>query len=82
MELMEGAVNSMLAAYWLLCILGLRYPLQMLPILLWELLWKSIWLIVIAVPKLATGMIVVFPFITPWRYVFLTYMRKHGERWR
>ncbi|CAH1200660.1 hypothetical protein PAECIP111893_01523 [Paenibacillus plantiphilus] len=96
MELMESAVNSMLAAYWLLCILGLRYPLQMLPILLWELVWKSLWLIVVAVPQWATGvmdestwevafsclMVVIFPFIIPWRYVFLIYVKRRGERWR
>ena len=43
-ELMEGVVACMLTAFWL-CQSGLRYPLLMLPLLLWELVWKTIWLI-------------------------------------
>jgi hypothetical protein len=35
-ELMQGMASCMLAAFSLLCVLGLRYPLQMLPVLLWE----------------------------------------------
>ena len=38
----------MLAAFSLVCALGVRYPLQMLPVLLWELLWKGLWLATIA----------------------------------
>lgn len=30
-ELMQGQASCMLAAFSLLCVLGLRYPLQMLP---------------------------------------------------
>ena len=45
----------MLAAFGALSALGLRCPLQMLPVLLWELLWKSIWLIVVAVPLWSAG---------------------------
>ena len=41
-ELMEGQASCMLAAFSLLCILGLRFPLQMLPVLLWEVLWNTL----------------------------------------
>ena len=39
----------------MLSVLGLRYPLQMLPLLLWELVWKTIWLIVVAAPLWSAG---------------------------
>ena len=48
--LMEGVVTSMLVALSLLSFLGLRYPLQMLPILLFELAWKVIWVAVVVLP--------------------------------
>jgi hypothetical protein len=95
-ELMEGVVGCMLAAFSALCVLGLRHPLQMLPLLLWELLWKSIWLATIALPQWQAGrldagteataiaclLVVVFPFAVPWRYVFERYLRMPGESWR
>jgi hypothetical protein len=49
-QLMQGVVCCCLAAVSVLALLGLRYPLQMLPLLFFELVWKSIWLIVVAVP--------------------------------
>jgi hypothetical protein len=48
--LMQGMVRCMLAALSALSILGLRYPLRVLPLLLFELAWKAIWLIVVALP--------------------------------
>ena len=77
-ERMEGVVACMLFAFSVLSILGLRYPLQMLPLLLWELVWKSIWLIVVALPLWSAGqmdestwetayaclMVVIIPFVT------------------
>ncbi len=92
----ESVVQCMLFAFWALSIVGIRYPLQMLPILLWELIWKSTWLIVVALPLwLAHKMddptmlmvpsilgVVIFPFIIPWRYVFKQYVQHRGDRWR
>src|SRR5712692_1483797 len=49
-DLMHGVAMSLLAAISVLAVLGIRYPLQMLPLLLFELLWKSIWLIAVALP--------------------------------
>lgn len=95
-ELNRGVVASMLAAFSALSVLGLRYPLQMLPLLLWELAWKTIWLIVVAYPLWSSGQMdaatretaseclvaVIIPFIIPWRYVFAHYLKKPGDRWR
>jgi hypothetical protein len=95
-ELMEGVVACMLTSFSLLSILGLRYPLQMLPLLLWELVWKSIWLFVVAWPAWRAGQmdhgtwatteaclwVVVVPLVTPWRYVFEHYVKKRADRWR
>lgn len=95
-ELKEGVVVCMLASFSALSVLGLRYPLQMLPLLLWELVWKSIWLIVVAFPLWSSGqmdestwattldclVVVIVPFVIPWRYVFAHYVKKRGDRWR
>lgn len=95
-EPMEGVVACMLAAFSALAVLGLRYPLQMLPLLLWELAWKSIWLLAVALPLWLSGqmdqatwattsaclMAVIIPFAIPWRHVFAHYVMKRGDRWR
>ncbi|QGQ99140.1 hypothetical protein EHS13_31820 [Paenibacillus psychroresistens] len=95
-ELKEGVVNCMLAAFSLLCALGLRYPLQMLPILIWEMLWKAIWLSIVALPLWSSGqmddatmnvaisclVVVIVPIGIPWRFVFARYVKKRGDRWR
>lgn len=95
-ELKEGVVECMKFAFSALSVLGLRYPLQMLPLLLWELVWKLTWLIVVALPLWFSGtmdeatletaltvlVIVIFPFGIPWRFVFAHYVKKAGDRWR
>ena len=95
--LMRGVVCALLSAVSLLAVLGLRYPLQMLPLLLFEVVWKSIWLIAFALPlwsahridpntgetvKTLLGSIVFFPLVIPWPYVLAHYVRKPGDRWR
>src|SRR6266704_3357333 len=46
----QGVVRSFLGAVAVLALLGIRYPLQLLPLMFFELVWKSIWLIAMALP--------------------------------
>ena len=97
LSLMDGVVDSMLAAISIMALLGIRYPLQMLPLLLFELTWKSIWLIAFALPrwsaqdidagtretiKACLMGIVIFPISIPWGYVFTQYVSQPGTRWK
>lgn len=92
----RGVIPSMLGALWVLACLGVRYPLRMLPVLLFEVVWKTIWLVDYGIPQWRAGVntaqfredftaialvIIVIPAI-PWRYVSCNYFRKRGERWR
>ena len=95
-SLMQAVVNAMLAALSALAILGLRYPLQMLPLLFFELAWKAIWLLAVALPLWSAGrmdaatlgtvyeclLAVIFLVVIPWPYVFANYVAKPGDRWR
>ena len=93
----RGVIPSMLAGMWMLACFGLRYPLQMLPILLFELAWKSIWLLDYGLPQWRAGVNtpvfkedfkaialgpLVFILVVPWGYVFRHYLKKPGARWR
>jgi hypothetical protein len=94
--LFDGVVTCILTAMSLLALLGLRYPVRLLPILLFECGWKLIWLSVVAAPKLATGnldaatqevmvnslLVVIILAVVPWRYVWQQYVTAKGDRWR
>jgi hypothetical protein len=94
--LFEGVETCMLVALSLLAFLGLRYPLQMLPILLFELAWKFIWVAVVVLPLWITNqmdpatlkvfysclVVLIVLAVIPWRYVVAQYVTKQGDRWR
>jgi hypothetical protein len=94
--LFEGVETCMLVALSLLSFLGLRYPLQMLPILLFELAWKFIWVGVVVLPLWIADQIdpatlqvfysclvvLIVLAVIPWRYVVAHYATKRGDPWR
>jgi hypothetical protein len=88
----ESAAYGLWAALSLLSVLGLRYPIQMLPLLLFQFGYKVIWLIAIALPQwdafksteLAQTMfigVIVDVIAIPWLYVFRNYALRRGDRW-
>lgn len=92
----KSVIRALLGALGLLCLLGLRYPLQMLPLLLLELLWKVIWVVASVLPMWqGPGLdgyasetliecligIVLLPLVIPWGYVIARYVRTPAEPW-
>ena len=92
----RGVTPSLLGAVWLLAFLGLRYPLAMLPLLMFELAWKTIWMLAYGLPQWSTGQFpptfaedsfniafgAVLLFVIPWGYVWRHYVKRPGARWR
>lgn len=92
----EGVVAALLTAMSLLAFLGLKYPVKLLPLLIFESAWKLIWLGVVALPHLVAGdvspgmdrmlvsvsLVVVILAVTPWDYAWKTYVRAPGDPWR
>jgi hypothetical protein len=86
---MRAAAWSMFAAYSLLSILGVFRPLKMLPLMLFVVFYKSIWLLFVAYPLWAAGRLAgspaeemarVFMWVpvaivaVPWKYVLDKYV--------
>src|SRR5215210_1047433 len=94
--LMEGVKTSMLVALSLLSFLGLRYPLKMVPILLFELGWKAIWVAVVVLPLWTADqldpatlqvfysclVVLIVAAVVPWRHVVRQYLTEQGDPWR
>ena len=94
--LAEGTVQCLLVAMSVLALLGVRYPVKMLPVLLFEVAWKLLWLGYIALPlwmddkldgatldqigKLLWVMIIIA--VIPWRFVAARFVRAAGDPWR
>ena len=95
--IMSNVARCLMAAMAPLMLLGLRYPLKMLPIMLFEFFWKTIWIVAFGLPLWlghnvtpdimetikATGMgVVLCPIVIPWGYVYANYVKPRGDRWR
>src|SRR4051812_28892951 len=93
----RGMIDCFLAGLWVFSFFALRYPLQMLPVFLFEFVWKTIWLLDFGLPRwlagaitpqlrkdlLEIGLIPILALpIIPWGYVWRHYVKEPSERWR
>lgn len=92
----DGVVACLLTGMSLLAFLGLRYPVRMLPILLFEVTWKLLWIGVVAIPDLAAdtlddatkqvlincSLVVLIIAVIPWRHAWTRFARTPGDAWR
>ena len=94
---LTGVVRGLLSTVALLALVGVRYPLRMLPLLFFELLWKAIWVLAYGLPlwlgqKLdaSTGQtlsdclvgLVLVPIAIPWGYTVRHYFKAPADRWK
>lgn len=85
-----GVAISFYAAFSLLCLLGIRFPLKFLPLLLIQLIYKSAWLVSTYLPAYQANLVnenlsswfwVMAPgiaidlLVIPWKYVYLEYIK-------
>jgi len=91
-DAITGAAFSFWAALAGLSVLGIRYPLAMLPLLFMQLFYKTFWMFAVYLPLRAAGRstdltqgfliaIVLDLVVIPWTYVYAHFWRKPGERW-
>ncbi len=95
-HVVDGQATCMLAAFSILCLIGIRFPLLVLPVLLWEALWKTLWLAIVPLPQWVAGrldealkpsvfacsMVLLVYLAIPWGYVFRQYVQAKATGWR
>jgi hypothetical protein len=96
LPLYEGVTLCLLTATSLLAFLGLRHPVRLLPVLLFETAWKLLWIGLVALPQAVDdgldsdttqvltncSLVVLIIAVVPWGHVWRTYAAAPGERWR
>lgn len=93
----HGIGMSFLGALTLLSLVGVRYPVKMIPLLVFEFTWKLIWTLAIWLPlwlahrvdpDTADSFVAIFagvvlvPIVLPWDYIWKRYVAAPGDRWR
>ena len=93
----RGMLHSMLTGLWLVSFIALRHPLLMVPMYLFEIVWKTAWLLAYGLPQWTAGRVTdqlrtdmfeigffpfVFALVIPWGYVWRRYIKAPGDRWR
>ena len=92
----HGVGMSFFGALTLLCLLGVRYPVRMMPLLIFEFTWKLIWVLGAWLPPylghtldpdtadsfwgIFLGVVIV-PLVLPWGYVWKHYVLAPADRW-
>ena len=86
----RGVIPGMLSGMWVLAFLGLRYPLQMLPLLLFEFAWKAVWTLKYGLPQYFSGTmpptwaddfpaivagVILMPIVIPWGHTYRRYIK-------
>ncbi|HVR91680.1 MAG TPA: hypothetical protein VHG29_11390 [Novosphingobium sp.] len=51
----RGMISGILGGLWVMLAIGIRYPLKMMPIFLFEFVWKMIWLLAFGRPQWLAG---------------------------
>ena len=90
LDTLSGVAISFWAGFSLLNLIGVRFPLKMLPVLMLQLLYKSAWLIGVYLPAKSNGLlndslrgffwiciagVVLNLIIIPWPYVYREYFK-------
>ena len=93
----RGMISSILGGLWVMALIGLRYPLQILPIFMFECAWKTIWAICFGLPQWYLGVgsprlgedlfsigffAIVFALLIPWSWVWRHFVMQPADRWR
>ena len=93
--LMRGIAKSMMGAIALLSFIGIFHPLKMLPIMIFEMLWKTLWIGIIALPAWLNsrwtddiesvffeciGILIIYA-VLPWRYAWARFVKQNDEPW-
>ena len=93
----RGVIAALLGGIWVLAFIGIKHPLEMLPLLMFEFAWKAIWIVAYALPQWSAGQlpptfaedslnislgVILMPVVIPWKYVWRQYVKKPGARWR
>ena len=88
-----GFTAFLLTMLTLMMALGLRYPIKMVPLLIFELGWKTIWMARVALPlwlegradealrtnSVALGSATFLLAVIPWQYVARQYLQVPGH---
>jgi len=93
----RGVIPALLSGLCLLCLLGLRYPRQLLPLLMFEFAWKLIWFMSFGLPQWLSGQgpptftddfpaitlgVVLMPIVLPWGFIWGNFVKAPGDRWQ
>jgi hypothetical protein len=92
----RGVIPCLLGGLWALAFVGLRYPVAMLPLLMFELVWKTMWMVAYGLPQWFSGLRpptfdedflnigwgAILLVVIPWDYVWRQYVKRPGARWR